>query len=349
MNSNPVMPAPIARKCKVCDAGIAEDRRFKAREMYFGTRESFTYLECANCGSLQIEEVPPDLSRFYPANYYTQAAPAIGRETLAQALRYFLRGQLTVHQLGHSNFLGRLISSLHQPKNPLPVWLDPRYLRVTLDSRILDVGCGNGALLAHLRRFGFRRLEGVEPFTQAGLDNGPIRIHRTALANFAGGGQYDLIMLHHVFEHLPDPAAALAQLVTLLAPDGRLLIRIPVAGSDAWRRYGPDWVSLDAPRHLVICSQGGLRQLAERQGLELCGTYCDSSSFQFWASEQYHRDIPLEDPRGVGRERECGPFTRQELDEFARQSEEADRNQAGDQAVFYFKLRQPAGRETESK
>lgn len=234
------MPAPIARKCKVCDAGIAEDHRFKAREMYFGTRESFTYLECANCGSLQLEEVPPDLSRFYPPNYYTQAAPVIGPESPAQRLRCFLRGQLTLHQLGRSSFLGRLINSVYPPKNPLPVWLDPRYLKVTLDSRILDVGCGNGALLAHLRRFGFRRLEGVEPFTKSELNNGPIKIHRTALANFVGGGQYDLIMLHHVFEHLPDPAAALAQLVKLLAPEGCLLIRIPVAGSDAWRRYGAD-------------------------------------------------------------------------------------------------------------
>jgi SAM-dependent methyltransferase len=336
-----VVPANTGQDCRVCGASISGSRKHKVREMYFGSREWFSYVECSSCGSLQIEEIPPDLSRFYPANYYAQAAPAVYQENIVQRARYLLRGQLTLHQLGHRSLIGSLISALHHGKNALPIWLDGRYVNVTLDSRILDAGCGNGVLLAGLRRFGFRRLEGIEPFIKAGIDYGTVKIHRTTLEGFSGGG-YDLIMLHHVLEHLPEPSTALGQLAKMLAPGGRILIRIPVAGSYAWRHYGTDWVSLDAPRHLVLYTPCALRQVAERCGLEMCGMYYDSGAFQFWGSEQYRRDIPLEDPRSVMHDRRLGAFTQQEMDEFIRKSEELNQNQEGDQAAFIFKLCTPA-------
>jgi 2-polyprenyl-3-methyl-5-hydroxy-6-metoxy-1,4-benzoquinol methylase len=331
-----VSPAITSLNCRVCGAGVAEARQHQVREMFFGTREWFSYLECPACGSLQIEQIPSDLARFYPSNYYAQTAPVNYTETLPQRARYFFRGQLTLKQLGRPSLAGRLIGSFYSAKNALPKWLDSRHVDVTLDSRILDVGCGNGVMLSSLRRFGFRRLEGIEPFIKAAIDCGAFKIHRTSLAEFKGGG-YDFIMLHHVLEHLPDPAASLAQLARMLAPDGRLMVRIPVAGCAAWRQYGTDWVQLDAPRHLVLFTPKALEQLARRCGLELCGTYYDSSAFQFWASEQYRRDIPLEDPRSVGHDRPLGSFTRQEMDEFIRKSEAANQNQTGDQAVFYFR------------
>lgn len=336
-----VVPANTGQDCRVCGASISGSRKHKVREMYFGSREWFSYVECSACGSLQIETVPPDLSRFYPANYYTQAAPIIRRTTLIQSARFLLRGQLTLHQLGRVSRLGSLIATLHPRRNELPVWLQSRHANLTLDSRILDIGCGNGILLANLRLLGFRKLEGVEPFIQADIDYGKVKIHRTPLAGFVGG-QYDLVMLHHVLEHLPEPAAAIEQLVKLLAPEGRLLIRIPIADCEAWRRYGADWVQLDAPRHLVIYSRRGLLELAERFGLELCESYCDSDAFQFWASEQYRKGIPLEDPRSVARDRKFGSFTEQEMEDFTRRSKEANQNQVGDQAVFFFKIRKSA-------
>jgi NMD protein affecting ribosome stability and mRNA decay len=44
--------------CLAC--GKPELRRcLVAREMMFGTRENFSYLQCDNCESIQIEELPP--------------------------------------------------------------------------------------------------------------------------------------------------------------------------------------------------------------------------------------------------------------------------------------------------
>jgi hypothetical protein len=57
--------------------------------MMIGLGEAFDYLECPVCGSLQIAEIPADLSRYYPADYYSYGrspAPRAGRG-LASGLR----------------------------------------------------------------------------------------------------------------------------------------------------------------------------------------------------------------------------------------------------------------------
>jgi SAM-dependent methyltransferase len=338
----PTFSGGAALSCKVCGASLDGCRKHLVREMYFGTREKFSYLECPACGSLQIEAIPPDLSRFYPGNYGPQGMPLIGPQTKVEKIKSWLRGHLTLHQLGRRSVLGRLISFIRPHPTPLPVWLAGRHVDLTLDSRILDVGCGNGGTLARLRCFGFRKLEGVEPFIKADVDFDSVKIHRARFEDFQGG-RYDLIMLHHVMEHLPETETALARIARLLAPGGCLVVRIPIVGSHAWRHYGTDWIQLDAPRHLVLYTPRGLEQLAGRCGLKLCGVIHDSDAFQFYGSEQYRRDIPLEDPRSVFHDPPLGPFTRREMDEFARRAVALNQDLDGDQACFFFKHAAGAG------
>lgn len=63
--------------CRIC-GNAHQNQRFAAREMMFGSRDKFDYLECARCDCLQIEEVPADLSQYYPANYYAFQRPMEG-------------------------------------------------------------------------------------------------------------------------------------------------------------------------------------------------------------------------------------------------------------------------------
>lgn len=37
----------------------------------FGFRDEFDYLECDECGCLQLITIPPDLIKYYPPNYYS--------------------------------------------------------------------------------------------------------------------------------------------------------------------------------------------------------------------------------------------------------------------------------------
>jgi hypothetical protein len=48
--------------CKVCGSG-GEGELFAAKEMMFGLRDTFEYLLCRGCGSLQLNNVPDNMQR----------------------------------------------------------------------------------------------------------------------------------------------------------------------------------------------------------------------------------------------------------------------------------------------
>jgi hypothetical protein len=93
------------------------------------------------------------------------------------------------------------------------------------------------------------------------------------------------------------PAETMRELARLLAAKGRMVLRIPVAASDGWRRYGINWVHLDAPRHFFLHTQKSIELLARQAGLEVAGVVHEADEGTFWASEAYVRDIPMSDPR----------------------------------------------------
>ncbi len=73
--------------CRICgDHG--EHRVHRVPEMMFGTGETFDYIECGACGCLQISEIPEDMSRHYPPEYY--AFESGGEETERRGLRSHL-------------------------------------------------------------------------------------------------------------------------------------------------------------------------------------------------------------------------------------------------------------------
>ena len=41
--------------------------------MMFGLRDQFLYGECESCHSLQLLDLPTDMSRYYPPGYYSFA------------------------------------------------------------------------------------------------------------------------------------------------------------------------------------------------------------------------------------------------------------------------------------
>ena len=311
--------------CRICGSN-AHRRTLTVREMMFGTREEFAYDECDGCDGLQIREIPSDLSRFYPANYYSFAQ---GGESLSRKRRIVLalrRTQRRAREVGL-----RVVADLIERRfGPLD---DPELLREhrprAMD-RILDVGCGAGVLLRELRDAGFSRLQGVDPYIPAPLSfSGGVTIAKAQLNELQG--QFDLIMLHHVFEHLPDPLQTLRDARRLLAPTGMLLLRFPSSPCEALDIYGADWVQLDAPRHLHIVSRAGLARLAVKADLQLVSWAQDSGPLQFWGSEQYQLDIPLFDARSYAQDSRAIPEARyRELEARAATLNAAGR---GDQSV----------------
>jgi len=321
----------MSEVCLICQ-NTEHNRIIKTREMMFGLREEFRYLECGQCGTIQLIGVP-DLGAYYPREYLSMGsvddidiATTRSRRIASWFAGRYLRGERCL--------IGKTVLSLkpwvadHYPPSLRPI-------KLNANSRILDVGCGTGRLLETLHYFGFRDLSGADAFIchEIATPSG-VAIKPQSLADIEG--EYDLVMLHHVFEHLPNPKAALREIHRLLAPGGTALIRMPVA-SFAWEEYGTHWVQLDPPRHLFIFREKTFVELAGSEGFAVTAVTFDSTAMQFWGSEQYRRDIPLNDPRSHDYGREGTVFPLEKIREWEAAAQKLNEERRGDQACFYLK------------
>lgn len=268
--------------CRAC--GVTADFTvFSAREMQLGTRQVFEYGECPDCQSLQIVTIPPDLGSFYPEDYYSLQAPP-ERSTKPTLLK-----KLTAKWLLGGGALAARVAASKARRYPFFAW--GRTAGIHLDSSIVDVGCGSGGLLRRMQRYGFTDLLGVDPYGLKEVNEPGFKIRRVEFAKVSG--LFELIMMHHVLEHLPDPVAGLKDASARLKPKGRILVRIPTAASETFRKYRENWYNLDPPRHLLIPSPKGMRALAERAGLRVAHAGFDGIEVGYLYSEFYANDIPF--------------------------------------------------------
>lgn len=323
----------ITRECRLCGS-TGPHQTIVVREMMFGTGERFEYYICAACETLQI--VNPlegdELMRHYPENYYSYnaaAQPKLLRWLISQQDRYKLHtggrlfGGLLTRRLPDGIlrvlFGGDVVGMLAQ-------------LPLERDARILDVGCGGGALLDRLAELGFTNLSGADPFLAAdGETPLGVPLMKRDLSEVAG--EFDLIMFNHSLEHVPDPVAALQVASEKLAAGGACLARVPTTSSEAWTAYAADWVQIDAPRHCVIPSREAMVLAAEKAGLRVEQTIDDSNLGQFLGSEAYRRDVAVTDPKILRL------FKLKQIWEWAKRADQLNEQGRGDQTGFVLRVK----------
>ncbi len=314
--------------CKICK-NTTDNKSYIVREMMFGHRDEFEYFECAECGCLQIKKIPRSLSKYYPKNYYSFQKPHCLKDNF---LKSFLKHQKAKYCLHGKNIIGMIQSRVLGA----PEYYDWfRRVKISFESEILDVGCGIGVLLNWMRRDGFSNLTGVDPYIDDDIlyENG-VKIFKKQLCEIEQ--QFDLIMLHHSFEHMAEPLSVLKELYRWLKPNRYLLIRIPIASSFAWKKYGVNWVQLDAPRHLFLHSTKSIQILADQVSLNVADIIFDSTDLQFWGSEQYLKDIAYMDSNSYHVNPQKSIFSKEEIESFKRKALELNKNKNGDSACFYL-------------
>ena len=319
--------------CRACGAG-GQFTQHCVREMQFGSEEAFWYLECIECGTLQIQTVPTDLARHYPPVYLgsNHSHGLVSGRSLREIFFNFIRRQRTAYLLYGWSPIGWAANKIRRD-DLAPHLLAFGPIGGRKKARILDVGCGPGILLHRLRQEGYEHLTGQDPFQKWTVPG--IRVHSGHLEDLPG--QFDFIMLHHSLEHTPDPLQVLIDLKKLLAPGGSLLVRIPLTASEAWLQYDVNWYQIDAPRHLVIPSKRGMEILSNRASLEIYRVKFDSDETQFLCSEQYRRGVPLRDGRSYYKNPHQTFFTRSEIADAKARSRKVNRTGRGDQACFYLR------------
>lgn len=315
--------------CRIC-ASTRVAGRHTALEMMNGTREPFAYFQCADCACLQIEDIPVDLARHYAGGYYSYTPPQrptnpLKRWAVQARNRWALHGRDPLGWLMYRRAAACAVRSL-------------RPLQLRRDTRVLDVGCGAGGLIFELAELGYRGVLGIDPFIDGDrrYDNGA-RVLELGLDE--APGRWDVVMFHHAFEHVPDPAATLHRTHALLDAGGHCLLRVPTVSSLAWQHYGVDWVQLDAPRHLYLFARESIARLAAATGFDVVDVAFDSDAFQFWGSEQYRLGIPLRDARSHAVNPAGGLFSPAALAGWARRAAELNRQGQGDQAAFLLRKR----------
>lgn len=145
-------------------------------------------------------------------------------------------------------------------------------------SKILDVGCGDGALLSELRRRRFGQvLEGVE-ITEAAVQIAGVRAEIDSVQWYDGArlefpdGAFDLGIVSHVLEHVPDPAALLAEVGRACKA---VVMEVPLEANISARREGKR-EHAEEVGHLQRLDRDSAREIVSRAGMRVAGELEDA-------------------------------------------------------------------------
>lgn len=213
---------------------------YRAYDQTHGLPGEFKVYLCRACGVLYLAPplTPEQLSAYYPEQYLTHKPEGMVRSRLGRKIE-------------------RWLQPLPTPAPPAP------------HAKCLEIGCGAGGYLNRLRVQGWETF-GVEmdPQAAAWAREGGHTIYEERFEEVCLPDEhYDLIVMAHVLEHLPQAQQALEKVARLLKTGGRALIRTPAHDSLAARLFGSDWFPLETPRHVAIFRARSLRTLCEEVGL----------------------------------------------------------------------------------
>ena len=232
--------------CCVC--GQTESTIWRqSGDQILGGPDVYTDVKCTTCGTVRLFPRPDAgaMARAYGPQTYARAEENDNESGLAKRLDVFFDRQAE-----------RAVESFGKRGDRVP-------------RRLLDVGCGDGRFLQAMQKRGWETV---------GLETDPVAanlarrrtgslIHETPLeaADFPEG-EFGMVSLLHVLEHVPDPRETLRVAEKLLVPGGILLLALPNAGSVEARLFGANWYPLDLPRHYWGFSPRTLSRLVKETG-----------------------------------------------------------------------------------
>jgi SAM-dependent methyltransferase len=206
----------------------------------------FHFVRCASCGLVyQSPRLTIDHVKTYYDNGYIAHRRPNGRRRLQPlfdaAMRSLDRAKL------------RLVS---------------RYVDLGPASSVLDVGCGAGAFLDHVRARHVSAVAGVDfvDLADSPFMHGVEFHHGLFYDQQIDADRFDLVTMWHFLEHDYDPMRSLAFARDTLRPDGRLVIEVPRLDSVSFRLFGDRWPGLQAPQHTVLFDKASLIRSVEQAG-----------------------------------------------------------------------------------
>jgi SAM-dependent methyltransferase len=262
------------------------------KEMMIGIGDTFNYLECSNCGVLQLIDIPKDLDKYYPDNYfsYSNVDGLVNKTIIYVYLKLYnniiykksLIGKILLKYFDFEN----KFFSLTQIGKLVKSFIDLNIL--SKDSNILDIGCGAGQFLQIFEKMGFNNLYGVDiHIMQKKTD---INFVETTLEQYETNLKFDLIFLKDSFEHMDNQLECINRLKELLTDNGRIILTIPLKSS-LYKTYGSYYYDIDAPRHFYIHTLKSFKTLLNDSGIKIDTVIYDSTFMSYVRSEEYKNNI----------------------------------------------------------
>lgn len=256
-----------------------------ARDRLHRLPGEFAFVRCTQCLLVRLSPRPTGegIAFYYPPEeYYSLADPSASdhRSTLVRRtarLRSVLRDAV-LDRMGYPmpgggaarRLAGRVLRG--PLRGSAPYGMGRRFPPFLPGGSALDIGCGNGAFLGHLKRHGWQ-VTGVDTSPRAA----ELAKRAFEVDVFVGEAwdspfpseSFDVIHLSHVIEHVTDPFRLMAKVADLARPGARIYVETPNVDSFGRRRAGDYWVPWEAPRHLYLFSAPTLRELLSRSGLHV--------------------------------------------------------------------------------
>lgn len=225
----------VGIECVLC--GSPTKKWFDTSNRGVGPDGIFEIFRCVKCRSTVINPVPTDLGQYYS-----------GYHAIPSGKRWKRAIESCQHRL-------EVVRRIGKP-----------------NAALLDVGAGSGAFVAAALELGYP--------TQAIEQDAACRRHIESISPYlvcddisTFSKSYvtppEIITLWHVFEHIPDPSGFLAQIRESFPPTTKIIIEVPSADSWIFKIMRAVWPHLDAPRHVFLPTNQGMREVARRNGMKV--------------------------------------------------------------------------------
>ena len=241
--------------CNIC-GGTDVLLLFKQRDLYIrkGDLTEFSLVQCKKCGLVFVNPQPTyqELSPFYQDGYFVSTGLNDDSKSFLNSLKRFRREKLPEFK--------------------------PRFYKWNLFSKkhgqFLDVGCAVGAKSKGLiQDFPEWSFYGVEPDQNAAYIASKLEkfnVSKGSLLDVRYNDKFfDVVMFHHVLEHVSDPKLNIQESFRILKDGGYLIIVVPNYRSIFSRIFKRNWRHLDIPRHLFQFDKKTLRMVLEENGFSI--------------------------------------------------------------------------------
>jgi len=234
----------VIKSCPICNN--PEYSHFISCKDYTVSRETFSIVRCDKCGFL-FTNPRPDISHI--GEYYKSE-----------------------DYVSHSNTSKGLINKLYKGVRKYTLGRKLKLINsLSAKGIVLDIGCGTGEFLYTCKSAGWRTL-GVEPDAGArkfGAENYGLDVKEESSLSTLPSGNYDIITMWHVLEHVYNLKDRVNELKRLLKESGRIIVAVPNSSSLDASYYKESWAAYDVPRHLYHFRPQDIERLFGDSGMKV--------------------------------------------------------------------------------